>query len=606
MSRDPDNSVPPAWHTFREQADADWAAEEQAELRIREEVLPGKELPFTAPITHPEISVDRDVETRMRDGIVLRADVFRPALSGEYPVVIMRTPYNKLSSLDYGPSVMRNLARRGYVGIIQDVRGKYASDGRFHAFAGEANDGFDTVEWAAAQAWSNGRVGLWGISYAGFASIAAATARPPHLRCIMPAMIDYRIASQTSGVYGLQGYAFWHIWTNGPENNNPLRVDLDHLPLTEIDTKAGIPTPMFKAIVTVDTDLLGEMDFPPDLSRPSEVGLPTTFVAGWYDELLTGSLETWALIREGFPDARLVIGPWHHNLLTMEEPSVGQIPTRTLETVRYYEEMEALFEQHLQSDRSEGYQPERRQKSPPVKLFVMGTNQWRDEHDWPLARTRYTRFYLHSEGRSGTANGGSLDRRKPAGEERADKYDYDPRTPLAWPPSASVFEYLDTMGSCAETEARPDVLVYTTHPLEHDLEVTGPVTMTLFAATNAQDTDFVATLIDVHPNGHTQFLTNGIVRARYRRDLERAALIEPGRTYQYDFALSPTSNTFLQGHQVRVCISSSDFSRYARNQNVPDPVGTTAAMMTAHQTIAHSATYPSHITLPLIPATRPI
>ena len=595
--REQSTKTNPDWRDFVARADAEWAAMEAEERRIREEVLPGKVLPFRSPITHRQLVVEQDVPMQTRDGVTLRADIFRPDSPGRYPVILMRTPYDKRASLDSGPVVMRNLAQRGYVSIIQDVRGKYASEGEFAPRIKEVDDGYDTVEWASSQEWSNGRVGMWGVSYGGFSSLTAALARPPHLTCVFPAMIGLKFLPYRNGTFGLQGRAAWLIWTSGRYSNNPLRIDFDHLPLNEIDDKAGYPSELFKVFVTMNLQELqtSEMRFGPgDLSA---ITAKPYLVAGWYDELCVETLANWPHLRQADPDARLLIGPWHHNLMSMEQPRVGALPTENVELWCYLEEMEQFFRTHLKEEHDDNAGAD-----DPVKLFVMGENLWRGEKEWPLARTLYTPFYLHS---SGAAErdlcNGRLDPHPPTSEEAPDHFHYDPLSPVVWPPSEDVWEYLHQMGSCRDVELREDVLVYSSENLVQDVEVTGPIGVTLFAATDAEDTDFVVCLIDVHPNGHSQYLTNGIVRGRFKEGVESPQLLEPGRVYKYEFELGPTSNLFGKSHRIRLAVSSSDFSRFARNQNTADPIGVSRDVKVAHQTIVHSSVYPSHVVLPVIP-----
>lgn len=587
--------APGDWLEFIAKADTEWALIEEDEQRIRDEVLPFKEIAFQSPITHPQILVEQDVPIRMRDGVTLRADIFRPQSPGKYPVVLMRTPYDKQSSLDFSPAVMRNLAKRGYVAVIQDVRGKYASEGEFVPRHNEVNDGHDTVEWAANQEWCNGKVGMWGISYEGFTSLAAALSNAPHLSCVYPAMIGLKLFSFKNGVFGLQGRSAWLLWTQGRFNKNPLRIDFNHLPLHEIDDKAGYPSELFDALVTMDMERLRAAEIPFELSDLAGIKSRPYMVAGWYDELLKETLDNWPHLQKANPDAQLMIGPWHHNLMSMEEPTIGVLPTAEAEIRHYLEEMEQFFAVHLKGE------PEPKADGP-IKLFVMGENQWRFEQEWPLARARYTKFYLHSSGAAHRdLQNGLLKTSPPSEKEGQDQFIYDPQNPVAWPPSSDVWEYLHQMGSCREVEQREDVLVYSSEILAEDVEVTGSITVNLYAATDAEDTDFVVSLIDVHPDGHSQYLTSGIIRGRFKDSLENPRLLEPNRVYKFAFELVPTSNLFKKGHRIRMAISSSDFSRYPRNQNTAEPIGRTSNVKVAQQTIFHSDQYPSHVILPVIP-----
>jgi putative CocE/NonD family hydrolase len=292
---------------------------------------------------------------------------------------------------------------------------------------------------------------------------------------------------------------------------------------------------------------------------------------------------------------KLVIGPWRHGNTTATK--IGDLefgPDARLD-------LQALqlrwMDARLKSI-DNGFLQE-----PPVRIFVMGANRWRAEREWPLARAQYIKYYLHSDGRANTAAGGGTLDRRPPGQEPADTFEYDPANPvptrggnlLGAPAPAGPFDQ-------REVEKRPDVLVFSTPPLDADLEVTGPVTVTLFAASTARDTDFTAKLVDVHPDGAAYNLVDGIVRARYRESSAAPALIDPGVVYSYPIDLWSTSNVFKKGHRIRIEISSSNFPRFDRNPNTGGTFGTDTTLVKATQTIHHDARRPSHITLPIIPS----
>jgi hypothetical protein len=588
------------WKVFRDQADRNWTPELAEEERICREVLPTKAIPFPSCIQYPEIIIDRDVPVPMRDGVVLKADVYRPKAEGKFPVTINRGPYDKTSSLDDTPAVARNLAQRGYVCIAQDTRGRYASEGDYEPLSTEIEDGVDTVEWAAAQPWSTKKVGMFGVSYNGFVQLSAAIGQAPNLSCIYPGMIGYGVQPRKNGIPWLATFVAWYIWAGqGRECLNPMRIDAWHLPLNEIDDKSGYPNPVVDALVTMDLDnpLPGEIAEDLVADRLASIRTPTYCVAGWYDELVYSTLETWQQIRETQPDAKLIIGPWHHNLCDLDEPRIGKVETDDIELKRYFEQMELFFAHHLK-----GEENELSRADAPIKIYVMGKRTWRDEYEWPLARTVYKSLYLHSSGAAATnLENGVLDWQQPEGEQPADEYDYDPLDPVKWSKDVEIWSYLLEMGDRRDIEDRRDVLVYTTPVLEKDIEVTGYAKAVLFAASNCEDTDFVVNLVDVHSDEHTQYLTHGIVRARYRDGVENPRLIEPGKVYEYEIELWPTSNVFLAGHRIRVEITSSDFDRYARNQNIAAPPGQTSKTRIAHQSVFHDEFHLSRLVIPVIP-----
>lgn len=566
-------------------------AEEQ---RLRKDLLPTINYPFQTPITHEDIVIEQ-VMAPMRDGVALRTQIYRPQKAGKYPVILMRGPYDMLGTLDMAPAMLRHLARRGYVGVTQDVRGRFGSEGEFEAGVHEHEDTYDAIEWASAQSWSNGHVGMTGVSYLGFTSFCGAVSKAPSLRAIMPVCINYG-SEVLSGVPQLSGMAAWFIWAGQPTSNlhNYMRIDWLHLPLNEIDDEAGLPHPYFDAQVTenyaMPTILKGE-----EIQRRLEdIKTPTYIVAGWYDNFNEGMLLNYERQAKSSADVRLIIGPWHHNLADLTEARIGKIHTSDIYLNRYYHEMENFFDHYLKGEGS---------WSPPgrVLIYVLGSNEWRYEQEWPLKRAEYKSLYLHSSGNAGkNILSGVLSWSKPVGDSNCDSYDYNPLNPVRAIKGLNVWHLCNHLGDRDAVESREDVLVYSTPILEKDVEVTGVIKATLYASSSTPDTDFIINLIDVYPNGHTQYLVNGIVRATYREGYGERKLIKPDMIYKYEFKLQPISIKFLKGHRIRIEVTSSDMDRYARNQNVADEPGMTANVAIAHQKIFHDSDYPSKLLLPII------
>lgn len=592
------SKTPEERQAFIRQADERKRLSDAEEHESRSTVLPTLEHPFESPVTHPEIVIEQ-VMVPMRDGVSLRTKVYRPKQEGRYPVILERGPYDMDKNLDEMPALFRNLARRGFVAVAQDCRGRFGSEGDFVPLKHEHEDTHDAVEWAAAQPWSNGRVGMTGISYLGYTSYCGAVANPPALRAIMPVCINYGFGVP-HGVPQFGSVAAWLLWAGqtGPTTLNEHRIDWFHLPLNDIDRQAGWDHPKFRSIVT-GTFLIPGFLTPEEIERDlASIRIPTYVVAGWYDELNEGMLENYARQAKGSGDLRLIVGPWHHNVTTQREARIGRVPTADAHLDRYYHEIERYFRHHLAEDGASAWNPPGR-----VLIYVMGSNEWRYEEEWPLARARSTSLYLNSTGKAGDDIGdGVLGRTSPQGDQPTDCYDYDPLDPVRPVEGLDVWWVLDGMGDRSAVESRSDVLVYSTPVLNEEIEVTGIIKATLYAASSAPDTDFIVTLVDVYPDGHTQYLTNGVVRAGYRDGLDERRLIEPGKVYKYEFPLRPISNLFKKGHRIRIEVTSSDMDRYARNQNVADEPGTTANVAIARQTIFHSVEYPSGIELPVIPA----
>ncbi|MEB3276366.1 MAG: CocE/NonD family hydrolase [Cyanobacteriota bacterium] len=593
--------TPAERQAFLQQADAEAALAAVEEQRLRREWLPVREYPFAGPISHPEIVVE-PVMVPMRDGACLRSDVYRPVGDGRYPVVLLRGPYDMNSTLDSAPGLLRNLARRGYVGAAQDVRGRFGSEGDFEAAVHEHDDSFDAVEWAAQQSWSNGRVAMTGISYLGFTSYCAAVTKPKGLVAIMPSCIKYGM-EQTCGAPPLTAMAGWFIWAGQPTATlqNFRRIDWMHLPLNQIDDEAGLSHPNFKLMVEERySDLHATLPAAEIERRLSSIEVPTAVVCGWYDEMISENLTNYERQAQGGGDVRLLVGPWHHNLEDILEARIGQLPVPEVYINRYYLEMERFLEHYLKAGQTTPLEAPGR-----VLLYVMGSNVWRYEQEWPLSRAVTTPLYLSSGGQANTDRGdGELLWQPPAGEQPADRYAYNPLDPVRSVKGLGVWNLFTVgqMGDRAAIESRDDVLVYSSAPLEHDLEVTGTIEATLHAASSAVDTDFIINLIDVHPDGFTQYITQGLVRASYREGLGARKLIEPGTVYDYRLSFRPTSICFLKGHRIRIEVTSSDMDRHARNQNVADAPGTTANVAIAQQTIHHSGLRCSRLDLPVIPA----
>ena len=326
--------------------------------------------------------------------------------------------------------------------------------------------------------------------------------------------------------------------------------------------------------------------------------VPVLNISGWYDDEQVGTPLNFIGVttKAATPDIRsaqrLLIGPWPHAINS--SPKLGQLefgPTAVIDMNAYWLRW---FDHWLKGVDNQLSQ------EPPVRIFVMGENVWRDEKEWPLARTEWTKYYLHSNGRANTLNGdGTLSTTAP-GNEPADNYTSDPAKPVPFITDPS-FAQIGGPDDYREVEQRPDVLVYTSEPLAADTEICGPLRVHLFAASSARDTDFMAKLIDVWPNGFAQRLNDGMVRARFREGMDKPSLIEPGRGYSYDLDLWNTCQLYKAGHRIRLEISSSAFPKYDRNLNTGDPLGQTTRMQVAQQKIFHDAERASYVILPIIP-----
>ena len=572
------------------------------------------------------IVVDVNVAVPMRDGVVLRADVYRPPGPGKHPVLIMRTPYGKDDVIASGsePTVLRG-ARQGYAVVVQDVRGRYHSDGDFNPYRNEGKDGYDTIEWAAAQLWSNGKVGTFGLSYPGAVQWLAAMEAPPHLVSMSPAMT---FASGRHFFY--YGGAFNHDWMRwilnyiAPEERH--RRDLKTGPRTESEAEAiwarrkwdlerFLPIGGLPDLKEVAPWYFEWLDHPDDgdfwafanvTSAYPRINVPALSFSAWNDSNCgpIGATTNFNGMREraATPEARaaqrLVMGPWDHGDPGIDETRVGELDLGINAPIDYYGLVLRWHDRWLKGIRN-GVD-----EGPPIRLFVMGENVWRDENEWPLARATQTIFYLRSRGSAATGKGtGRLAADPPPPTESPDRYVYDPRDPV-------VIENFEVMGPRDRSglETRRDLLVYSTDPLLEDVEVTGPVQVRLWVASSAVDTDFMVMLLDVHPDGkayNVMPIEAGVVRTRYHTSEAAPRLLAPQETVELVIGDMVTSNLFRKGHQIRLHVTSSRFPVFDRNLNTGEPPAGATRMVTARQTILHDAVHPSRIVLPVVPRPAP-
>ena len=563
---------------------------------------------------HYEVIVERDVPVKMRDGVVLRADIYRPKADGKFPVLLTRTPYDKHSENDFGPLA----AASGYVVVVQDVRGRYASEGDWYTFKYESQDGYDTVEWTAALPSANGKVGMFSGSYVGATQMLAAIASPPHLAAIFPQVT----ASNYHDGWTYQGGAleqwFDQSWTTGlalntlirraGRDSNASRWDMN-LPLSDYlvlstGTSAGLADYYFDWLAHPDYDEYWKQIAIDD--HDSNILVPAYHQGGWYDIFLGGTLRNYMHIKaRGGSDAarhgqRLIVGPWFHGPFTGRTGDIDFGPSARSGNGEYpLQELRIRWFDYVLKGVTNGIENEK-----PVKIFVMGRNAWRDEDDWPLARAKSTRYYLHSEGKANTLSGnGVLSTAAPVAEP-ADSYTYDPADPTPTRGGNLCCDNIHEPSGAFDqrpVEARSDVLVYSSPAFKEDTEVTGPITLEIYASSSAVDTDFTGKLVDVWPNGYAQNLTDGILRARYRVSPEKAEFMNPGEIYKFTIDLVATSNVFLKGHKLRLEISSSNFPHYDRNLNTGEHQGDSTRMVKALNSIYHDGEHPSALILPMVP-----
>ncbi|MEV0538458.1 CocE/NonD family hydrolase [Nocardia salmonicida] len=560
----------------------------------------------------------------MRDGTVLRADLYRPSDgNAHHPLLMQRTPYGKeqaaLANLTLDPI---RAARAGYAVLIQDVRGRNASEGGpFDAYRHELADSHDTAEWAARARGSNGIVGAYGLSYTGATAWCAAATAPSRLRAISAMTAPYQLWDNhfwRGGALHLGLLSHWVSAVLGPgelrriggsaEDLSRLADDIDsyaehvrHQPVTDYPTvNRHLPgsTPFFLDALT-RTRQRGSATSPALLDGyHRHITAPALIVAGWHDALLAGDLSHYRAMREtaaterARSSSRLVVGPWSHAMFgaVVGEVDFGMRASGSSLDLR--EDLTTMqlrwFDRHLKGQ-DNGIDEE-----APVRIFVQGRNRWRDEEDWPLARAQPTRLHLRSGNLASFA--------APEPNELPDDFVYDPTDPCPTRGGSLLMPAQYPRGPVDQTPIlrRSDVLSYTTGPLTEDLEVTGPITAVVWAATDGPDTDWVVKLCDVHPDGRTFNVCDGIVRASRRNGMDVVEPVPANEPLRYEVDMWATSMVFLAGHRLRVLITSSDFPRYDRNPNtggssIHAPIG-----RAAHQRIFHDQERSTYVLLPIV------
>lgn len=529
------------------------------------------------------------VRVRMRDGVELCTNIFRPPGAAKVPTLLVRTPYGKGEDL---AATYTMFLKAGYAIVLQDVRGRGHSGGVFRPLDQEVADGHDALDWIASQPWCTGRIGMLGGSYLGIVQWKAALSNNPFLKAISPALSgsdDYEDRFYSKGGALKLGHRLLWLAENLRAPLFPMPAFSQfvlNLPLRTSDRAAtGQTLELFQTVIdhpTYDSywKSIGTR------RQLDQVRVPVLAFGGWYDNFAENDLEAFSRLRALSREAHIVIGPWPHSVPgTFAGYDFG--PEATLAVRRLQIKW---FDHWLKSPEADRAAPF---EMPPARLFVMGLNHWKDEREWP-PRAEQTAFYLGS--------GGRLLESKLA-SDKPDRYVYDPRKPVPTVGgSVCCNPKIFPWGPFDQrpVEQRPDVLVFTSQPLERDEEVTGVIKAVLWASTSAPDTDFTAKLVDVRPDGFAVNLCDGILRLRYRESLERPLAARPGEIYKVTIDAGVTSNVFRRGHRIRLEVSSSNFPRFDRNPNTGRKIADEKELRTARQTIYHDARHPSHLLLPVI------
>lgn len=561
-------------------------------------------LPFIsrAAESDPAFHFEADVAIPMRDGTRLSANIFRPAGPGPWPVILARTPYGKQDENWPGA---KSYASKGYVMVVQDCRGRGKSGGVWEPFLNEANDGFDTQEWIGHQVWCNGRIGTSGGSYVGFTQWASAPRASRFLKTMVPMVPfgnPFEDVASSGGAMMLGLLMGWGEAVGGlPLNPEQIRNAYNHLPLQTYASQFSKEVPYLREWVQHPTYDAYWKARGIDHRYP-DITVPILNVGGWYDIFSKATLDLSTGVRTHSRSARartnqfVIIGPWGHGVGSRK---LGQLDFGPEAELKVYS-LQWDWYQHWLKDQDKGIH-----QWPPYQLFIMGENRWRGEQEWPIRRTRYTPFYLHSGGRANTLHGdGSLSTVAPVStplQSPSDHFVFDGNNPVPTTGGNNIVGATAGPEDQSNLELRDDILVYSTPPLEADIEVTGPVKLILWAASSARDTDFTGKLVDVHPDGRAFNLCEGIQRARYRHGASAVSFLKPGKPTRFEIDLWVTANQFKRGHRIRLEVSSSNYPRFDRNPNSGAPIGSDAELLPAKQTILHDSSHPSHLLLPVIP-----
>jgi uncharacterized protein len=536
------------------------------------------------------------------DGTKLATNILLPDGEGPWPTILIRTPYDK-----EGPTRSGHFfAGRGYAYVVQDTRGRFDSEGQFDPLMTEGKDGYEVQDWVASQPWCNGYIGTYGASYLGMTQWMPAPRKHPALKAMLPVVTSANLYESIyhNGALELATSGLWAMFLTDPPGYNASSRDVDAalrlLPLSTLDVGAtGREMTFFRRWLSHPTsDAYWEPAIVDD--EYEKIDIPVYNVGGWYDIFATETVSNYVgmvhnvksqSIRRG---QRLLMGPWPHSIWGARTGKIGEMDFGKHSFVSMRDQQLRWFDYTLKGI-DNGIM-----KEPPVRIFVMGENQWRNENEWPLKRRQPTRYFLHSVKGANTRSGdGALVTVQPDSSV-LDTFTYDPDNPVP------------TMGGAVlgipagpydqrEIEDRSNVLVFSTEALEAAVEVTGYVRLVLFASSDAPSTDFTAKLVDVHPTGYAQNLCDGIIRATHRESDTNPSLIEPGKIYRYEIDLGVTSSLFHAGHRIRLEVSSSNFPRFDRNPNTGHRFAQDAELSIAKQTVYHDKERPSHLILPIIP-----
>jgi uncharacterized protein len=590
-------------------------------------VRKGYEVLRKEPVSDPllsqpkfEVKVEANTMIAMRGGVKLATDIYLPQAGGKAPVILIRTPYKKEMSEIQG----RYYARRGYAVAIQDCRGRFGSEGVWEPFINEPKDGYDAIEWLAAQPWSNGKVGMIGGSYVGWVQWWAASERPPHLVTIIPNVAPpdpfYNIPYE-HGAFFILGAIWWAdiLESNATGDLSGVALSkigekkygqmLRALPVIDLDKAVlGKENPYWRKWIEhpVDDDWWAQADF---LNKLRDVNIPAFHQSGWFDGDGIGTKLNYLQMKEyGHANQKLTIGPWGHTDTASRKLGDRDFgPQAIIDLQRDYLRWFDYWLKGVDNGIT---------KEPLVSIYVMGTNQWLHGNSYPLPETKFRKLYFSGAGKANTSKGGGrLTFDEPPAGAHPDKYLYDPGDPTPDPNFFETTEEQDKEVRSADekkteaeahhdkvTSARQDILVYQTETLREPLTFAGPVSATIYASSSARDTDWFVTLVEIEKDGKIFTLGTGKLRARFRNSVHKPEPLKPGQIYEYQLDLWQTGITVPAGDRLQVEVASAVFPMFSRNLNTGGHNETETKFVSARQVVYHDEQHPSHVLLPVIPA----
>ncbi|UCG50727.1 MAG: CocE/NonD family hydrolase [Candidatus Latescibacterota bacterium] len=535
-----------------------------------------------------------DTRVPMSDGTQLASDLYLPESGAPFPTIVIRTPYGK----DQMKVFAEFFATNGYAVVVQDVRGKWASEGEIVPFVDEQQDGVETLDWIVEQEWSNGDIGMWGSSYLSYCALTVAEAQHPALKTIFSnsGWLNGDKINSPGGALHWMLMLPWTLHEATLKTRSLQNYDLDelfrHVPLKDVMASVGINDPVWE-----NPDTLSVMD----VYDCSDIKIPIFHLTGWYDFVHPSALFVYETVRAATSHPqRLLVGPWVHDQLWTPYTQVGDQDLGD-ESVMGIEQLNGLaltwFDHWLKGAGDEVM------TEPPIKLFVLGENKWHTFEEWPPRNVSYEPWFLTSGGNANTRHGDGELIAKPSDETPGlDTFVFDPMDPVPTTGGANFHFFPDRLGirDQREVEDRDDVLVYTSAPVTEELLVIGPVTAVIHVSTDGKDTDFTAKLVEIREDGYAANIVEGIIRASFRNSRDQADLLEPGRIYELKIDLGATALAIKPNHRIRLEISSSNFPKYDRNPNTGEHPWTAVEYRAAKQTVYHGSEHPSRVVLPVV------